>query len=90
MLTLRWKLLISLRDQLVLNIVDLKTRHIVFLNMLGLQLQLPRDLSLPNGTTQERLVKVARPTPTSPIKIEDRPVQAQDLANFKNGMTSLI
>ena len=73
----------SLGDQLVLNVVDLKIRHIVFLNVPGPQRQLPRDPALPKGTTQEG-------PPSSPINVEDRPVQAQGLANFKTDMTSLI
>ena len=43
--------------------------------------QLPRDPSLPKGTTQEGLVGT-KPTPSSPINVEDRLVQAQDLAYF--------
>ena len=39
----------------------------------------------PRGTST-----VTRPTPSSSINVEDRPVQAQDLANFKTDMTSFI
>ena len=39
----------------------------------------------PRGTST-----VTRSTPSSPIKIEVRPVQAQDFANFKTDITSLI
>ena len=60
----------------------------VFLNVKSPQRQLPRDPSLPKGTT--RTSTVTRPTLASPINVEDRPVQAQDLPNFKTNMTSLI
>ena len=53
------------------------------------QQQLPRDScplkGYPRGTST-----VTRPTPSSPIKVKDRPVQAQDLADFKSDMTSSI
>ena len=82
--------LIRQRDQLVPSEVDLKTRHTVFLSVLGQQQQLPRGPSPPKGATLEGQAWVTRPTPTSPIQSEDRPVQARDLADFKSDMTSLI
>ena len=39
----------------------------------------------PRGTST-----ITKPTPSSPINVEDRLVQAQDLAYFKTDMTSLI
>ena len=57
-MTFLGKLLVSLADQLVLNVVDLRItqiRYSLFQNVPSL-LQLPRDPSLPEGTTQEGLV----------------------------------
>ena len=44
----------------------------------------------PRGTSTVTRPTPSSPTLSSPIKIQDRPVQAQDLANFKTDMTSLI
>ena len=46
---------------------------------------LSHERDYPRGTR-----RVTKPTLSSPIKIEDRPIQARDLANLKTDMTSLI
>ena len=73
----------TVQHQLVLNKVDIRTRisplsvskHARSTTAISSKsLSLPRDY--PRGIS-----KVAGPTPSNPIKVEDRPVQAQDLAN---------
>ena len=52
--------------------------------------QHPTDQCLSKGDYPRGTTAVTRPAPASPIKIEDRLVRAQNLANFKTDITPLI